>query len=105
MSDAVTVQRFEHPLFTVAHGLKLHYRDYPGDSGKPPLLCLPGLTRNVRDFAELAERYSPRFRVLAPEFRARGPRENDPVPARDTPSTYARDVIELLDQLEIDEAI
>ena len=63
---------YEDRYFTVPDGLKLHYRDYPGSAERPPLLCLPGLTRNSRDFEELAERYSPRFRVLALEFRGRG---------------------------------
>ena len=35
-------------------GLRLHYRDYPGPADKPPILCIPGLTRNARDFAGLA---------------------------------------------------
>ena len=38
-------------------GLRLHYRDYGGGAdGRPPLLCLPGLTRNARDFEPLAAR-------------------------------------------------
>lgn len=92
-------------FFTVRDGLKLHYRDYPGEAAKPPLLCLPGLTRNARDFADFAERYSPRFRVLAVEFRGRAQSEYDPVPARYIPPTYAFDVIELLDQAGIEQAI
>jgi pimeloyl-ACP methyl ester carboxylesterase len=91
--------------FSVPDGLKLHYRDYPGAGDKPPLLCLPGLTRNARDFAELAERFSPRFRVLALDFRGRALSEYDPVPARYLPPTYAHDVIQLLDQLGIGQAI
>jgi pimeloyl-ACP methyl ester carboxylesterase len=91
--------------FTVADGLKLHFRDYPGSADRPPLLCLPGLTRNAKDFAELAERISPRFRVLALEFRGRGMSDHDPVPARYLPPTYAHDVIALLDQLAIPQAI
>jgi pimeloyl-ACP methyl ester carboxylesterase len=105
MNDATAVQRYEDRYFTVRDGLKLHYRDYPGSADKPPLLCLPGLTRNARDFAELAERYSPRLRVLALEFRGRGGSEYDPVPARYVPPTYAHDVIELLDGLAIPQAI
>ena len=106
MNDVgVAATRYEDRYFTVRDGLKLHYRDYPGDPSKPPLLCLPGLTRNSRDFAELAERYSPRFRVLALEFRGRAMSEYDPVPARYIPPTYAQDVIELLDQLAIQQAI
>ena len=96
---------FDDRFFTVRDGLKLHYRDYPGSSDRPPLLCLHGLTRNARDFAELAERYSPRFRVLALEFRGRGTSDYDPQPMRYNPLTYASDVTELLDQLSIPQAI
>jgi pimeloyl-ACP methyl ester carboxylesterase len=105
MTGDVTTQLYEDCYFTVRDGLRLHYRDYPGDPAKPPILCLPGLTRNSRDFGEFAERYSPRFRVLAMDFRGRGMSDYDPVPARYVPPTYAYDVIELLDQLEIPEAI
>jgi pimeloyl-ACP methyl ester carboxylesterase len=105
MNDVAGALRYEDRYFTVRDGLKLHYRDYPGSADKPPLLCLPGLTRNARDFADFAERYSPRFRVIALEFRGRGNSEYDPVPARYVPPTYAHDVIELLDQLQIAQAI
>ena len=97
--------RFEDRYYTVPDGLRLHYRDYPGSADRPPLLCLHGLTRNSRDFAEIAERYSPRFRVLALEFRGRADSDYDPQPMRYNPLTYAADVIQLLDQLEIDQAI
>jgi pimeloyl-ACP methyl ester carboxylesterase len=105
MNDVGAGQRYDDRYFTVRDGLKLHYRDYPGDAAKPPLLCLPGLTRNARDFAELAERYSPRFRLLVLDFRGRGLSDYDPVPARYIPPTYADDVVELLDQLKIPQAI
>ena len=98
-------QRYRNGHFYVRDGLKLHYRDYPGSDDRSPLLCLPGLTRNVRDFADFAERYSPRLRVLALEFRGRGDSAYDPLPARYTPLTYAGDVLELLDQLGIARAI
>jgi len=108
MSDAsgdAMAERYVDRYFTVHDGLRLHYRDYPGPADKPPLLCLPGLTRNSRDFADLAERYSPSFRVIALEFRGRAGSDYDPVPARYNPMTYAGDVIELLDQLGIAQAI
>src|SRR4051812_30714544 len=91
--------------FTVRDGLKLHFRDYPGADDRPPLLCLPGLTRNARDFADFAERYSPRFRVIALDFRGRATSEYDPLPSRYNPLTYAGDVVELLDQLDVPQAI
>ncbi|HVM22753.1 MAG TPA: alpha/beta hydrolase [Sphingomicrobium sp.] len=97
--------RFEERWVTVRDGLKLFARDYPGASSGPPLLCLHGLTRNSRDFEAFAERHSPRFRVLALDFRGRGRSDYDPLPARYTPLTYAADVIELLDRLDIPEAV
>ena len=98
-------ERYADRYFTNRDGLRLHYRDYPGADGKPPVLCLHGLTRNARDFAELAERLSPRFRVIALDFRGRAASDYDPMPARYIPPTYTYDVIELLDGLAIPEAI
>jgi pimeloyl-ACP methyl ester carboxylesterase len=101
----VAADRYSDRHVTVRDGLKLHFRDYPGAADKPPILCLHGLTRNSRDFADFAERYSPRYRVIALDFRGRGASDYDPLPMRYTPLTYAGDVIELLDQLEIPQAI
>jgi len=86
-------------------GLKLHYRDYAGPSDRPPLLMLHGLTRNSRDFEELAARYAGKWRVIAVDFRGRGQSQHDPVPARYVPGTYAMDVLELLNELEIEQAV
>ena len=97
--------RFADGYFTVRDGLQLHYRDYSGASERAPLLCLHGLTRNARDFAELAERHSPRHRVIVLEFRGRGDSDWDPVSARYNPLIYAADVIELLDQLGMAQAV
>ena len=86
-------------------GLNLSYRDHAGGAGRPPLICLHGLTRNSRDFEDFAERHSGRFRVIAPDFRGRGLSNRDPAPARYVPPTYAADTIELLDALGVDEAV
>jgi pimeloyl-ACP methyl ester carboxylesterase len=105
MSPGLATAPYEDRYLTVRDGVRLHYRDYPGSADKPPVLCLHGLTRNARDWADFAERYSPRFRVLALEFRGRGGSDHDPVSARYNPLTYAGDVIELLDQLGAAQAI
>ena len=91
--------------WTSRDGLKLFYRDYAGPSDRPPIICLPGLTRNSRDFEDLANRYAGRFRVITPDFRGRGLSERDPQPARYVPPTYAADVLQLLDELDIEQAI
>lgn len=97
--------RYRDGHLVVADGLRLHFRDYPGSDARPPLLCLHGLTRNARDFEAFAERYSPRFRVIALDFRGRGESDRDPLPARYTPLTYAGDVLQLLEQLGIAQTI
>jgi pimeloyl-ACP methyl ester carboxylesterase len=96
---------FRGAFLRVGDGLNIHYRDYPGAGDRPPILCLSGLTRNARDFAEFGERYSPAFRVIALDYRGRGASDPDPVPGRYVPPTYAKDVIELLDALGIARAI
>ena len=106
MDDSARISaRYRDGYVTVADGLRIHYRDYPGAGDKPPLLCLHGLTRNARDFAEFAERHSPDRRVIVPDFRGRGLSDYDPQPERYTPLVYAGDVLGLLDELEIDRAI
>jgi len=86
-------------------GLRLHYRDYAGPADRPPILCLPGLTRNARDFEAVADRLAGEWRVLAVEFRGRGQSQYDPNPANYIPRTYVTDVLKLLDQLGIADAV
>ncbi|MCJ7420667.1 alpha/beta fold hydrolase [Sphingomicrobium astaxanthinifaciens] len=86
-------------------GLKLHYRDYEGPLEGPPILCLPGLTRNARDFEPVAAAFAGRHRVIAVDFRGRGLSDHDPDPTRYHPPTYVADLLKLLDQLGIADAI
>ena len=86
-------------------GLRLHYRDYDGPRDRPPILCIPGLTRNARDFAPVAERFAGEWRVLVVDLRGRGLSEYDPDPSHYVPQTYAADLLKLLDQLGIADAV
>ena len=81
-------------------GLSLYYRDYPGGGGKPPLLCLHGLTRNARDFEPFAERFAGEWRLIVPDMRGRGHSEYSRDPASYALGTYVTDVISLLRQLD-----
>jgi pimeloyl-ACP methyl ester carboxylesterase len=92
-------------FWTSRDGLKLHYRDYAGPADRPPLLMLHGLTRNSRDFEDLAERYAGKWRMIAVDFRGRGKSQWDPVSANYVPPIYAMDVLQLLDELEIKQAV
>ena len=73
-------------------GLRLHYRDYPGDPALAPVLCLPGLTRNARDFELLAAHIAPRRRVLCADLRGRGDSDYAKDGATYTPLQYADDL-------------
>ena len=55
-------------------GVGLYYRDYPGPAAgnRVAALCLGGLSRNSKDFHQLAQRLSDRRRVICPDYRGRG---------------------------------
>jgi pimeloyl-ACP methyl ester carboxylesterase len=89
-------QGYEDRFWTSSDGLKLHYRDYAGRADRPPLLCLPGLTRNARDFEPVAERFAGEWRVICPEMRGRGDSEYAKDSETYNPLTYAADVEALL---------
>jgi pimeloyl-ACP methyl ester carboxylesterase len=59
-------------------GLRLHYRDYGGDPSRPPILCIPGLTRNARDFEAVAERLAGKWRLICVELRGRAQTLGEP---------------------------
>ena len=82
--------------------VRLHYRDYPGRADRPPILCLAGLTRNARDFEDVAERLAGEWRVIAINFRGRGGSAAAKDPMTYVPATYVKDVEALLAELEID---
>ena len=86
-------------------GLRLFYRDYaPGQPGAA-VLCLPGLTRNSRDFDDLATRLATTRRVLTPDLRGRGHSAHDPDWRNYHPAVYIGDIWKLLDSLGIDSVI
>lgn len=82
-------------------GLRLHYRDYPGRDDRPPVLCLPGLTRNARDFEGVAERLAGNWRVICPSFRGRGDSAYAKDPLSYVPLTYVQDIERLLQELGV----
>jgi len=89
--------RFVSRYYQSFDGLKLHYREYAGPAGAPlTVLCLPGLTRNARDFEDLAPHLARRYRVLVAEFRGRGLSAYAPNPATYVPPIYVRDMAALL---------
>ncbi|MEY3906076.1 MAG: hypothetical protein RIR59_899 [Pseudomonadota bacterium] len=82
-------------------GLRLHYRDYAGDKSRPPILCIPGLTRNVRDFEHVAQRLAGDWRVICVDLRGRGESAYAKDPMTYVPLTYVQDIEALLAELKI----
>ncbi len=99
-------QRYQDGWWQSTDGLRLHYRDYPGGAdGQPPILCIPGLTRNARDFEAVAERLSPDWRVICVDLRGRGESPQTPDAASYAPPTYVLDIGALYVALGISRAV
>jgi pimeloyl-ACP methyl ester carboxylesterase len=81
-------------FFASGDSLQLFYRDFAPltPSSKLPVLCLPGLTRNSRDFTHVAERIRQDRRVLCADLRGRGRSQHDPVWQNYHPGTYLADI-------------
>ncbi len=95
-------------FWTSYEGLPLHARDYApvGESQKLPVICIHGLTRNARDFEDLAPKIAATGRrVLAVDVRGRGLSAHDPNPMNYHPGTYAADIVALLDAAGIEKAV
>ncbi|MBL8645512.1 MAG: alpha/beta hydrolase [Rhodospirillaceae bacterium] len=93
---------YEQKTYTSPDGLKLAVRDYPGPANpRLTIVCIPGLTRNARDFDELAPHLAQKYRVLSVDLRGRGLSEY----AKDfntyQPPVYVRDVAALLDAFSL----
>ena len=82
--------------WTSRDGLTLFARDYPAAARRLglPVICLHGLTRNSKDFEDIAPIIAGwGRRVIVPDVRGRGQSDRDPEPANYQPKIYARDVV------------
>uniref|UniRef100_B0T5B7 Alpha/beta hydrolase fold n=1 Tax=Caulobacter sp. (strain K31) TaxID=366602 RepID=B0T5B7_CAUSK len=93
--------------WTSHDGLVLRARDYAptGEVLGPPVVCIHGLTRNARDFEDLAPRIAARGRrVIAVDVRGRGRSARDPQLLNYHPGVYAMDIVALLEATGIERA-
>jgi len=101
----VNATTWQDRYFQSADGLRLHYRDYPAAAGRVPVLCLPGLTRNCRDFETIAPHIQRARRVLCIDLRGRGLSQHDPNWRNYHPGTYVADVALLLADAGVERVI
>jgi len=100
---------FSDFFYTAPDGLQLHALIYgEANSGAWPVVCLPGLTRNARDFHELALYLSRRAdgprKVIAFDYRGRGLSDHDPDIGHYNVGIEAGDVLAGLSALDIEQA-
>ena len=82
-------------------GLSLYFRDYAGPAGRTPVLCIPGLTRNCRDFDFIAQHISSTRRVICTDLRGRGRSAYDPNWRNYSVPVERNDILHLLKSLGI----
>lgn len=92
--------------WTSDDGLRLYAREYGSAGARLPVVCIPGLTRNSRDFVEVAEWIATKGRhVYAVDLRGRGRSARDPVAEHYHPRTYADDMAALLRSIHVPRAL
>ena len=110
---STTKTSFQEHRFSASDGLQLYARDYghhdPRTATSLPIVCLPGLSRNSRDFHLLATALSihpekPR-RVIALDYRGRGFSDWDTDKSRYQLPVEAEDVLSACANLDITRAI
>jgi pimeloyl-ACP methyl ester carboxylesterase len=98
VSSPAYPDRFEVRHYSTVDGLRLYYRAY-GDplAPAPAVLCLSGITRNSKDFHDLACHLAAQGRrVVCPDYRGRGLSAYDPDWRKYRPETYLEDLLQLL---------
>lgn len=83
---------YEDGVWWSNDGLRLHYRAYAGPAGKPPILCLHGLTRNARDWEPVVERLAGDWPIFCLDMRGRGESAYSPDPMTYNGLVYAQDI-------------
>jgi len=115
MSTAAASQmRYHDGFYTSNDGLALYYRRYipippenpsagsSSNKARRTILCLPGVSRNHRDFLPLIEKLPARFNWLLVDLRGRGFSAPDPNSGNYQPTIYVEDICRLLDHLELE---
>lgn len=82
--------------YAAPDGLSLFCREFSPGTTARTVVCLPGLTRNSRDFTALARELAQRYRVLTPDLRGRGYSQWDVKISNYHPAVYYQDVLKLL---------
>lgn len=93
--------RLRHVQCLDARGLhRMAYWEWGDPAQREVVVCVHGLTRQGRDFDELARELSPRVRVVCPDVVGRGQSDWLKDPAGYAVPTYVADMVTLLARLD-----
>jgi len=96
---------YETLKIPVSANVTLHARLYRGGK-RTPAICIPGLTRNAKDFTDSAPMIAATGRdVMVVNLRGRGPSDYDPDYLNYHPATYRNDILKVLDDMSIGDAV
>jgi pimeloyl-ACP methyl ester carboxylesterase len=93
---------FRERFVSAQDGAQLYCREY-GDplSDRTPLLCLPGISRNSKDYHTLALRHGDRRRIVCPDYRGRGRSERDRDWRNYAPPVTLGDIMQIMAALDL----
>ncbi len=88
-------------------GLKIYLRDYNQYNLKNiPIICLPGMTRNSKDFHNFAKIFCKSRRIITIDMRGRGKSEYDKITKNYwKPGIYMSDIFSITNALNIHKGI
>jgi pimeloyl-ACP methyl ester carboxylesterase len=97
---------FDERHVSAQDGAQLYIRDY-GDplSPRTPMLCLPGISRNSKDYHALALRHAGTRRVVCPDYRGRGRSAWDPDWRNYAPPVTLGDILQIMAALDLGRAV
>ncbi len=105
MTNMTEVKNYQDQFWQSEDDLNLHYRDYSSNSTKTPIICVPGLTRNSRDFEHLGTLLCGDRRIIMVNLRGRGQSDYAKDSTTYNPKTYVADIVRLMDEIDLPKAV
>lgn len=81
---------------------RMAYREWGDPRNRSVLVCVHGLTRNGRDFDELARALGGQYRVVCPDLAGRGDSDRLADPMRYAWPQYVADIVTLIARLDVE---
>ena len=98
---------YQEKYIRTQDGLRIYFRDYNQyNFDNIPIICLPGLTRNCKDFHNFAQLFSNSRRIISIDMRGRGKSEYDKnLKNYWKPDVYMADIFSITSSLNIHKGI